>query len=64
MDDLDFWCGEEQEGRAQLLRKLASQVQRHASEVGIAQQLIKIVGEQLKYQTQMVTIHEVTLHAN
>lgn len=64
MDDLDVRGGEEQKSCAQLLSKLACQVQRHSSEVGVAQKLVEIVREQLKHKAEVVPIHEVPFHPN
>jgi hypothetical protein len=43
MDNVELRRGEEQQGRAELLCKLACQVQRHAPKVGVAQQVIQVV---------------------
>ena len=59
MDDVEFRSGEEEERRAQLLRELAGQVERHAAEVGVAQQVVEVVREQLEHQAQVVAEHEV-----
>lgn len=49
----------EQERRAQLLRELAREVERHAAEVGVAQQIVQVVREQLEHEAQVVPPHEV-----
>ncbi len=64
VDDLDFGRGQEQQGRAQLLGKLARLVQLDAPEVGVAQELVEVVGQQLKHEAQVIAIHEMTFHAN
>jgi len=66
VDDVEVGCGKEQQRGAQLLRKLARQVQRDATEVGVAQQVVQVVGEQLKDEAQVRTEHELTLqlHCN
>ena len=64
MDDVDLGRGEVEQSRAQLLGKLAREVQRDSPEVGVAQQLIEVVGEQLKHQTQVVAEHEVPLETD
>ena len=64
MDDLDVWGGEEEQGCAKLLGKLACQVEGDASEVSVAQQLVEIVRQQLEDKTEMVLVHETTLHPN
>ena len=61
MDDVELRRSQEEQRRAQLLRKLARQVERDAAEVGVAQQVVQVVGEQLEDQTEVVTEHEVTL---
>ena len=64
MYDAEGRVGEEEEGRAQLLRKLAGKVEGDAPEVGVAEELVEIVGEELKDQTEMVPEHEVTLETH
>jgi len=61
VDDVQFRRRKEHQRHAQLLRKLARQVQGHAAEVGVAQQVVEVVREQLKDETQVGTEHEVTL---
>ena len=53
VDDVEFGRREEQQRGAQLLRKLACQVQRDAAEVCVAQQVVQVVGEQLEDETQV-----------
>ena len=60
VDDVEFGRGEEEEGGAELLRELARQVERHATEVGVAEEVVQVVGEELEHQTQVVAKHEVT----
>ncbi len=43
MDDIELRSGKKQEGSAQLLGKLARQVERHAPEVGVAQKVVQVV---------------------
>ena len=64
MDDLDVRCGEKEEGRAQLLSKLAREVEGHSTEVSIPQEFVQVVREKFKHQTQVVPIHKMTLHPN
>ena len=52
---------EEHEGGAELLGELARQVERDALEVGVAQQVVQVVGEELEDETQVVAVHEVAL---
>ena len=61
MDDVELWRGQEQQRRAQLLGKLAREVERHPAEICVAQQVVEVVGEKLKDQTQVVAEGEVTL---
>lgn len=58
MDDAELWRGQEQERRAKLLGKLASQVERNAAKVGVAQQVVQVVGQELEHQAQVVAPHE------
>lgn len=64
VDDLDIRGGEEEQSGAQLLGKLACKVQRHSSEVGIAQQFVEIIREELKHKAEVVPIHKMSLHPN
>ena len=64
MDDVEGGVGEKEEGRAQLLGKLAGEVERDSSEVGVSEELVEIVGEELEDQTEVVAEHEVTLQSN
>ena len=64
MNDIDLRCGEEQQCRTQLLSKLACQVKRDPMEVGVAEQFVEIVGEEFKYQAEVVTEREVTFQAH
>jgi len=61
VDNVELRRCEEQQRRAQLLCKLARQVQRHAAEVCVAQKVIEVVGKQLKDETEMRTKHELPL---
>lgn len=61
MDDAELGRGQEEQRRAQLLSKLACQVERDAAEVGVTQEVIQVVGEKFKHQAQVVTEHEVPL---
>lgn len=57
---VEFWGGKEEQSGAELLGKLSSQVQRYAPEVGVSQQVVQIVGEELKHQTQVIAEHKMT----
>jgi len=61
VDDVEFWRRKEHQSHAQLLGKLPRQVERDAAEVGVAKQVVQVVGEQLKDETQVGAEHEVTL---
>lgn len=61
MDDAELGRGQEEQCRAQLLSELARQVERDAAEVGVAQEVVQVVGEELENQAQVVTEHEVPL---
>lgn len=58
VDYAEFRCSQEKQCCAQLLGKLAREVQRNTTEVGVTQQIIQIVGKHLKHQAQMVAEHE------
>ena len=58
MNHIDVRHGQEQQGSAELLGKLACQIQRDPAKIGVTQQLVEIVGEQFKDKTQVVTKHE------
>ena len=64
VDDVEGGVGEKEEGRAQLLGKLAGEVERDSSEVGVSEELIEVVGEELEDQAEVVAEHEVTLQSN
>ncbi len=64
VDHVDLWRGQEQQRRAQLLGKLACQVQRDATEIGVPEELVEVVGEKLEDETEMVPEHEVAFQAN
>jgi len=61
VDDVEFGRRKEHQSHAELLRELSRQVQRHASKVGVTQQVVEVVREQLEDETEMRTEHEVTL---
>ena len=61
VNDVQLRRREEQQRRAQLLRELTRQVERDAAEVGVPQQVVQVVGEQLEDQAQVVAEHEVLL---
>jgi len=53
VDDVELGRREEQQRGAQLLRELARQVQRDATEVGVAQQVVEVVRQQLEDETEV-----------
>ena len=64
MDDIHLWRGEVEKCRAELLGKLACQVQRDSTEVGVPEKLVEVVREKLKDKAEVVTKHKVTLQAD
>ncbi len=64
MDDAQLRRGQEQQRGAQLLSKLARQVQRHAAEIRVPQQVVQVIGQHLEDQTQVVPEHEVAFQMN
>lgn len=60
VDYVKFRCREEHQCCAQLLRKLPREIQRYAPEVGVPQEVVQVVGEQLKHQTEVIPPHEVS----
>ncbi len=64
VDDAQLRRGQEQQRGAQLLSKLARQVQRHAAEIRVPQQVVQVIGQHLEDQTQVVPEHEVALQMN
>lgn len=64
VDDAQLRRGQEEQRGAQLLSKLARQVQRHAAEIGVPQQVVQVIGQHLKDQTQVVPEHEMTFQMN
>ena len=64
MDDVEGGMGEKEQSSAELLRKLASQIEGDAPEISVPEQLIEVVGEELKHETQVTAKHEVALQPN
>ena len=64
VDDAELGRREEEQRGAELLRKLARQVERHAAEVGVAQEVVEVVGEQLKDEAEVLAEHEVALQSH
>lgn len=64
MDDAELGCRQEKQRSAQLLGKLACEVERHAAEVGVTEQVIEVVGQQLKHQAQVAPEHEMPLQVH
>lgn len=61
MDDAELRSSQEEQCRAQLLRKLPRQVQRYPPEIRVTKQVIQVVGQHLEHQTEVVPKHEVPL---
>lgn len=61
MDDPKVGMSEEEQRARKLLPELARQVQRDAAEVRVPQQVVEVVGEELKDETQMFLPNEVRL---
>lgn len=61
MNDLQFRRREEEQCSAQLLGELASQIERHAAEVGVAKQVVQVIREQFEHETQVIAPAEVPL---
>lgn len=51
MNDVEIHRSEEVQGHAQLLGELAREVQRDATKIRVAQEVVQVVGEKLKDQT-------------
>ncbi|KAF7242430.1 putative beta-glucosidase I, partial [Varanus komodoensis] len=64
VDNAELRCGQEEQSSAQLLGKLACEVERDATEVGVTEQVIEVVGQQLKHQAQMAPEHEMPLQVH
>ncbi|RUS72588.1 hypothetical protein EGW08_019651, partial [Elysia chlorotica] len=58
VDDVQLGRGQVEQRGAQLLGKLARQVQGNPAEVGVAQQVVQVVAQQLKHKAQVVAEHE------
>ena len=61
VDDAQLGRRQEQESRAELLGEFARQVEGNSAEVGVAQQIVEVVGEELKDEAQVVPPHKVPL---
>ena len=61
MDNFQLWRREKKERCSNLLSKFPSEVERNSSEVGVPEQVIQVVGEELEHQAQVVPPHEVVL---
>ena len=62
VNDLQFACREKHQRGQQLLAKLPRQVQGDPAKIALAQEVVEVVGEKLKYQAQMIAPHEIALH--
>ena len=61
VDDAELVGDEEHEGGAELLREFAREVEGDAAEVGVAEQVVEVVGEELEDEAEVVAVHEVAL---
>lgn len=59
VNDAELGCGQKEQCCAQLLGKLSCQVERDAAEVGVPQQVVEVVREEFKDETQVVSEHKV-----
>lgn len=48
----------------ELLCKFPGEVEGNSSEIGVPQQIVQVVAQQLKHQTEMVPKHKVTLQVD
>ena len=64
VDDVEGGVREEEKCCAQLLGKLPSEVERNTAEVGVAEEFVEIVGEELKDEAEVVSEHEVALQSH
>ena len=64
VDDVQLRRGQVEQRRAQLLRKLARQVEGDPAEVGVTQQVVQVVAQQLKHKAQVVAEHKVSLQTH
>jgi len=53
VDNVELRGGKEEQCCAKLLGKLARQIQRNTAEVCVTQQVVEVVGQQLKDETQV-----------
>ena len=61
VDDLCVGRGEEEQRCAQLLGKLAREIEGDPAKVCVAQEFVEVVREQLKHEAEVVAKHEVAL---
>lgn len=64
VDDTELRSCQEEQCSAQLLGKLACEVERNTTEVGVTEQVIEVVGQQLEHQAQMAPEHEMPLQVH
>ena len=64
MDDAEFRGGQEKESGAKLLCEFPGEVEGNAAEVGVAEEVVEVVGEQLEGEAQVVAEHEVALQVD
>lgn len=61
MNNPNLGSAKKEQSGAQLLSKLSCEVEGDASEVGVSEEVVQVVGEQLEDQAQVVLVHEVSL---
>ena len=59
VNDAEFRCREKEQRRAELLGKLPCKVEGDTSEVCVPQEVVEVIGQKFKHQTQMVFVHKV-----
>lgn len=64
VDDAELGGGEEEEGGAELLGEFPREVEGDAAEIGVAEEVVEVVGEELESQAEVVAEHEVTLQVD
>ena len=64
VDDAELRGGQEEQRGAELLCEFAGEVEGNAAEVGVAEEVVEVVGEQLEGEAQVVAEHEVALQVD
>jgi hypothetical protein len=58
MNDGELIRAEKLESRQELYRKLADEVERHATKASVADEVVEVVREELKDETQVISVLE------